>query len=185
MPESVSHLIAHIDGGARGNPGPAAYAVVIETADGRPLESLTGLLGHATNNVAEYRALLAALDYARRHGARRLTVLSDSELLVRQIRGTYKVKSEDLKPLHTSARGRIQEFDSFTIKHIPRAENQVADRLVNQALDAAVRGGSFEPGRIARPIRTRAVYQDGVLKPSGRLDIKDGEEVEVEIRRRG
>jgi ribonuclease HI len=135
-----AELIAHIDGAARGNPGPASYGVVVESADGAARAAFSSCLGRTTNNVAEYEALLAALDYALRQATRRLVVLSDSELLVRQLEGRYKVKSPDLKPRFERAREMIARLESFRIRHVPRSQNAEADRLANQALDAAARG---------------------------------------------
>ncbi|PYV03206.1 MAG: ribonuclease H [Acidobacteria bacterium] len=135
--KSDAQIIAHIDGGSRGNPGPAAYAVVLEAADGARLGSFSKFLGRATNNFAEYQGLLAALEYALAHGCRRLRVESDSELLVRQIQGRYKVRSQDLKPLYEQARRMIDRFQAFSIGHVPREQNREADRLVNKGLDAA------------------------------------------------
>src|SRR5579863_10211971 len=129
MPD-VPELIASIDGASRGNPGPAAYAVVLKV-DGEKLSEVSGPLGRATNNVAEYRALLAALEYALAHGHSRLKVFSDSELLVRQIQGRYKVKSLDLKPLHDLARKMAARLEAFSIEHVPRERNREADRLAN------------------------------------------------------
>ena len=137
-PTSPDELVAHIDGGSRGNPGPAAFAVVIKTVDGKPIDELSGFLERATNNVAEYRGLLAALDYARSRQCR-LRVFSDSELLVRQIKGVYKVKSLDLKPLYEQARRMIAELESFSIQHVYREHNREADRLANEAMDAAAK----------------------------------------------
>ncbi len=138
---STEAIVAHIDGASRGNPGPAAYAVVAESADGAPLTAFSEFLGGATNNVAEYQALLAALNYALEHRHARLEVLSDSELLVRQIEGSYKVKSPDLKTLHSEARRMISRLEAFSIKHVPREQNREADRLANQALDASEGSG--------------------------------------------
>ncbi len=134
---SSGDLIAHIDGASRGNPGPAAYAVLMETADGDRLTCFSKYLGRATNNVAEYQALLAALDYALEHHYPRLRVLTDSELMARQVEGSYKVKSTDLKPLHEQARRMIVKLEAFSIRNVPREENREADRLANEALDAA------------------------------------------------
>lgn len=136
MPETET-LIAHIDGASRGNPGPAAYAVVVKDAHGAIVASLTKTLGKTTNNFAEYQALLAALEYAIEHGRRRVKIFSDSELLVRQIEGRYRVKNEGLKPLHEHAMVLIRELESFSIAHVPRERNQEADTLANQALDGA------------------------------------------------
>ncbi|MBI4165611.1 MAG: ribonuclease HI family protein [Acidobacteria bacterium] len=137
-------LVAYTDGGARGNPGPAAYGVVIRSADGKPIAKLRKYLGETTNNEAEYQGLLAALEYALAHDARSLRVFSDSELLVRQIRKQYKVKSGGLRPLYERAQeliGRLPR-NSFTIAHVRREQNRKADRLVNEAID-----GHFSPQR--------------------------------------
>ncbi|MGH9448991.1 MAG: ribonuclease HI family protein [Terriglobia bacterium] len=128
----------HIDGASRGNPGPASYAVVVKRADGEPVASLAKKLGRATNNFAEYQALLAALEYAAGNGHRRVSVFSDSQLLVRQIQGRYKVKSEDLKPLHARALSLIRELNGFSITHVMREKNREADRLANLSLDGKV-----------------------------------------------
>ena len=128
-------IVAYTDGGARGNPGPAAYGVVIQSADGRVIDKLRKYLGEATNNEAEYQGLLAALDYALAHDVRSLSVSSDSELLVRQILKQYKVKSEGLRPLYERAQEMIGRLRSFRITHVRREQNREADRLVNEALD--------------------------------------------------
>lgn len=130
-------LVAHIDGGSRGNPGPAAFAAVIKTADGQLVDEISGFLGRATNNVAEYQALLAAVDYALAHKCSGLRVLADSELLVHQINGVYKVKNPGLKPLYDRAKQLIARLESFSIQHVYREENREADRLANRTLDAA------------------------------------------------
>lgn len=130
-------VIAHIDGASRGNPGPAAYGVVLASDEGARLTTLSKTIGHATNNVAEYHGLLAALEYALEHDFRRLKVLSDSELMARQIQGAYKVKSPDLKPLYERARSAIARLESFSIEHVRREHNREADKLANKALDAA------------------------------------------------
>ena len=144
MPANSSDapIVAHIDGGSRGNPGPAAYGVVIEVDSGR-VDSLSKFLGRATNNVAEYQGLLAALDYALAHGYLRLRVESDSELLVRQVQGRYKVRSPDLRPRYERARRLIDRFQAFSIRHVPHEQNRKADRLVNDALDAAEKQQTF------------------------------------------
>ncbi|MGH9444497.1 MAG: ribonuclease HI family protein [Terriglobia bacterium] len=135
MLDPRSEWVVNIDGASRGNPGAAASAVVIKAADGAPVASFAKRLGKTTNNFAEYQALLAALEYALEHGQRRVRVRSDSELLVRQITGQYKVKSGVLKPLHHRARHMISQLDTFSISHIPRERNREADRLANEALD--------------------------------------------------
>ena len=131
---------AAIDGGSRGNPGPAAWAVVVLDEDGRRLEGHAGTIGSTTNNVAEYTALLEALALAVAHGAADVEILADSELVVRQIEGAYRVKNENLKPLHEEARRRIALLRSFRISHVRRGQNKEADRLVNVALDRATTG---------------------------------------------
>jgi ribonuclease HI len=128
-------LIAHIDGGARGNPGPAGYGVVITDQAGRKVAALSDYLGHQTNNYAEYSGLLAALDYALKHGHKALKVVADSELLVKQIRGEYKVKSPSLLELYQRARKMIAQLEWFSIQHVLRGGNQEADRLANLAMD--------------------------------------------------
>jgi ribonuclease HI len=133
----TSQVVAHIDGASRGNPGPAAYGVVLESADGAPLATLSKTLGQTTNNVAEYHALLAALDYVLENQIPRLKVLTDSELMARQIQGAYKVRSPDLKPLYERSRSAIAKLESFSIQHVRREHNRDADRLANEALDGS------------------------------------------------
>ena len=132
-----SEIVVHVDGGSRGNPGPAAYGVTVVDANGAPVAEISKFLGRTTNNVAEYHGLLAALEFAIEHRHLRLRVLTDSELMARQIEGRYKVKSPDLKPLFEQARVLIQKLEHFSIRHVPREQNADADHLVNQALDAA------------------------------------------------
>ena len=127
----------YVDGGSRGNPGKSAIGVVLQDERGQLLEELGRTIGIATNNVAEYRALLAGLELARDHGIEQLEVFSDSELLVKQIQGKYRVKNEGLQPLHEEAKTRLRDFRRFTITHVPREKNAHADSLVNQALDEA------------------------------------------------
>jgi ribonuclease HI len=129
-------LRIHTDGAARGNPGPAAFAYVIERNDGPAIEE-KGLLGTKTNNVAEYTALVKALEHAARLGARRLDIRTDSDLMVNQLNGSYKVKNEGLRPYYERARLLLREFDQVNLRHVPRAENSRADRLCNEALDGA------------------------------------------------
>jgi len=131
---------AYIDGGARGNPGPAGYGVRIEDADGDLIEELHGALGIATNNVAEYNGLLAALRWAVDHGERELHIRSDSELLVKQMRGEYKVKNPALQALYVQARLLVMQLDKVTFEHVRRELNKEADRLSNIAMDEAERG---------------------------------------------
>lgn len=136
-------LVAHCDGGARGNPGPAGYGAVLQTEDGETLAELSEFLGIRTNNYAEYSGLLGVLAWALEHGYRRLRVVSDSELMVKQIQGRYKVNSPDLKPLWTEARSRIAKLEEFQITHALRHKNKEADRLANLAMD---RGMGRDPG---------------------------------------
>ena len=140
------HLIAHSDGGARGNPGPAGYGVVIKDETGRKVAALSEYLGHQTNNFAEYQGLIAALEYALKHGPKALKLISDSELLVRQIKGIYKVKNEVLKDLHGRAKELIAQMDWFSIGHAFREQNQEADRLANEAMDKGMGRGSARVG---------------------------------------
>jgi ribonuclease HI len=130
-------LVVHVDGGARGNPGPSAAAAVLSTADGDVVDEAHEYLGVATNNVAEYRGLLLGLQRARDLGADEVEVVNDSELVAKQVNGEYKVKHPDMKPLHAAAREALGQFARWSIRSVPRAENAAADALVNQALDAA------------------------------------------------
>jgi ribonuclease HI len=134
-PSPESRLIAHIDGGARGNPGPAGFGVVIEDGTGRPIAELSKFLGHQTNNYAEYMGLLAALQYALEYGAKALEVISDSELLVRQINGQYKVRNLNLLDLYKQAKSLIAKLEWFSIGHVLRGKNKQADALANRAMD--------------------------------------------------
>jgi ribonuclease HI len=131
-------LVVHVDGGARGNPGPAAVAAVAATPDGDTVGERNEYIGEATNNVAEYRAVLLALDLARELGADEVEVVNDSELVARQIGGEYKVKHAGLKPLHAEAMEKLREFDSWAVRTVRREHNQRADELVNEALDDAL-----------------------------------------------
>lgn len=131
-----STLVCYVDGSVEGNPGPGAIGVVIEDAKGIPVEAWGEAIGHCTNNQAEYQALLAALRKARRLGARTVTVRSDSQLLVRQFLGEYKVRDAKLKPLHQEAHRLARAFETFEIVHIPREQNRAADRLANRARHA-------------------------------------------------
>jgi ribonuclease HI len=130
-------VVLHVDGGARGNPGPAAIGVVISGPDGGVLEELSEPIGVATNNVAEYRALLRGVERARALGATEVEIVNDSELVARQLTGAYKVKHPSMKPLHAEAIGALRGFDAWRIRSVPRAQNARADELVNEALDAA------------------------------------------------
>ena len=189
-------IVANIDGGSRGNPGPAAYGVSIKTAQGDPVTAFGKFLGETTNNFAEYQGLLAALEYAISHGHPRLRVLTDSELMARQISGQYKVRSADLKPLYDKARALIARLESFSIRHVYREQNREADRLANQAMDDAECGGvpRESPARTAspaapppatpKPKTVGATFHGGALHPHTQLPLFDGEEVELEIHRK-
>jgi ribonuclease HI len=132
---SANTVIANIDGGARGNPGPAAFGVIIRNPKDEIVEELSEYLGHQTNNFAEYSGLLAALDYAVREKCPRLKVRSDSELLVRQMKGVYKVKNPALQELFRQAQALVRKLEHFSIEHVFREQNKDADRLVNEVLD--------------------------------------------------
>ena len=135
-PEKPSScLVAHVDGGSRGNPGHAGYGVFIRDSAGGPPTELSQYLGVQTNNFAEYSGLLAALRFARDHGAKAIEVVSDSELMVRQLNGQYRVKNEGLKPLYQEAVSLIRTFDWFKVRHVRREFNKEADRLANLAMD--------------------------------------------------
>jgi ribonuclease HI len=128
-------LVVHVDGGARGNPGPAAIGVVVSKPDGTVLEEFAERIGVATNNVAEYRALLRGVDLAQSLGARELEIINDSELVARQLTGAYKVKHPAMKPLYEEAIAALRALDRWQIRSVPRAQNARADALVNAALD--------------------------------------------------
>jgi len=130
-------VVVHVDGGSRGNPGPAAAGAVVSTPDGEVLTDAAEPIGVATNNVAEYRGLLLGLRLARELGASEVDVVNDSELVAKQVNGVYKVKHRDMKPLHAAALQALADFDRWSIRSVPRERNADADALVNQALDAA------------------------------------------------
>jgi ribonuclease HI len=130
-------LVVHVDGGARGNPGPAAIGVVVSEPDGTVVDETAERIGSATNNVAEYRAVLKGIERARALGASEIELIGDSELVARQLTGAYKVKHPAMKPLHAEATAALAGFDKWRIRTVPRAQNARADALVNAALDAA------------------------------------------------
>lgn len=144
-------VVVHTDGGARGNPGPAAAAAVLSAPDGTRLDQAAVRLGRATNNEAEYRGLLLGLERARALGATDVEVVGDSELVARQVDGTYKVRSRALAPLHAQARAALEGFARWSLRTVPRAENAAADALVNRVLDGeevpAVGGGGGDAAR--------------------------------------
>jgi ribonuclease HI len=190
------YLIAHSDGGARGNPGPAGYGVVVQDEAGRKVAALSQYLGHQTNNFAEYQGLIAALEYAIEHGHKALKVVSDSELLVRQIKGIYKVKNATLQELHGRAKQLIAQLDWFVIDHALREHNREADELANRAMDAKNMGkGSSlvsSSGHVAAgdsPARTAATPQEfegvvehGLIKIL-RGELPEGTRVQVRVKK--
>ena len=200
-PPAGVHL-ANIDGASRGNPGPASYAVVLRDPQGKIVLELAKNIGRETNNVAEYFALLAALDYATSHNISALRIRSDSELLVRQMQGRYKVKSADLKPLHERAAKLARQLQYFAIEHVRRELNRDADALANVALDSAGvpqfedRKTGIEPTQLeqrAAPAlrspreshsspRLRARFINGTFVPSEPVNLPEGSEVILDVR---
>lgn len=197
--------IANIDGASRGNPGPASYAVVLRDPQGKIVLELAKNIGRETNNVAEYFALLAALDYATTHNIAALRIRSDSELLVRQMQGRYKVKSADLKPLHERAAKLARQLQYFAIEHVRRELNRDADALANVALDSAGvakfedRKTRIEPTQSAQratptplaatadprqyPSRSiRARFVRGTFVPAEPVNLPEGSEVTLDVR---
>jgi len=194
---------ANIDGGSRGNPGPAAYGVIIRDARGEIVAKLKKYIGRMTNNVAEYYGLIAAMDYAQSHAIRALRIESDSELLVKQMRGQYKVKSEDLRPLFERAQKMSKTFDSFRIEHVYREQNREADTLANEALDETENkapGGAASKKTVAanpkaepqnakaeptsskpEPRKIQARFRGGVLYLLEDVELPDGMVVDVSI----
>jgi len=193
------YLVAHSDGGARGNPGPAGYGVVVHDESGRKVASLSEYLGHQTNNFAEYQGLIAALEYAIQHGPKALKLISDSELLVRQIQGVYKVKNPTLKDLHARAKEMIAKLDWFSIGHALREHNQEADHLANEAMDkgtgrsvahvaAAAPSASLRAGSAARPSLQVQQELEGIVR-GGKVELlsgtlPEGTHVQVRAKRR-
>jgi ribonuclease HI len=182
---------ANIDGAARGNPGPASYGVVIRDGSGELVAKLKKYIGRMTNNVAEYYGLIAALDYAESHGIRALRVESDSELMVKQMQGQYKVKSEDLRPLFERAKKMSLGFELFRIDHVYREQNREADALANEALDetSGVAAASGAPAKAATasdakpaPRWISARFRSGILYPLEDIDLPDGTEVQLVLR---
>ena len=202
-----TYLIAHSDGGARGNPGPAGYGVVIQDQSGRKVAALSEYLGHQTNNFAEYQGLIGALEYALERGPKALKLISDSELLVRQIKGIYKVKNPTLRDLHARAQELIAQLDWFSIGHALREHNQEADRLANEAMDkgmgrvaadraprgplaANISAGKDRAGTGDSPVRSSSQTQqefEGIIR-NGVVDLVNGKlpegtRVQVRVRK--
>ncbi len=183
----AQYLVAHCDGGARGNPGPAGYGVVIQDESGRKVAALSEYLGHQTNNFAEYQGLIAALEYALKHGPKALKLISDSELLVRQIKGIYKVKNPTLQDLHGRAKELIAQLNWFSIGHAMREHNREADELANQAMDRGMGRAARAPSPAAQnvpqslpPQEFEGVVKDGVVDVGGK--IPDGTQVQLRIK---
>lgn len=184
----AKYLVAHSDGGARGNPGPAGYGVVIQDESGRKVAALSDYLGHQTNNFAEYQGLIAALEYALQHGPKALKVISDSELLVRQIKGIYKVKNPTLQDLHGRAKELIAQLDWFSIGHAMREHNREADQLANEAMDKGMGRAARTSSPAAAQNRAQSlpvqefegVVRNGVVEVSGK--IAEGTRVQVRIK---
>ncbi len=166
-------ITAHCDGGARGNPGPAGYGAVITGPNGEPIAELSEFLGFRTNNYAEYSGLLACLQYALDHNHPRLRVVSDSELMVKQIQGRYKVNSPDLKPLWQEAKSRIARLKAFEISHALRHKNKDADRLANQAMDRGTKR-PITPGQPApAPLKATPYPKKSEAPPNPRPTRRD------------
>jgi ribonuclease HI len=168
-PPPQDYLIAHTDGAARGNPGPAGYGVLVRDSKGKQVACLSQYLGRQTNNFAEYQGLIAALRYALDNGPRALKVISDSELLVRQIQGSYKVREPSLRSLHAEAGGLIQQLTWFEIEHVLRGQNRDADRLANAAIDE----GSHQPAFRAPKPAAQAQEWKGIVR-DGKIELLDG-----------
>jgi ribonuclease HI len=183
MTPSSPAYTAHIDGGARGNPGPAGYGVVIQDASGRKVAELSEYLGHQTNNYAEYQGLLGVLRYAIANGVKALNVVSDSELMVRQMKGIYKVKNADLRKLYEEAQQLVRKLDHFEIRHAMREHNVDADRLANEAMDRGKSSRSVTTPPSPAPIREEfeGVVRNGVVELVGG-SLPDGTRVQVRPR---
>ena len=183
-PSKKGWILAHCDGGARGNPGPSGYGAVLQDEHGTIVAELSEYLGLRTNNFAEYSGLLGCLAYALEHNHPRLRVVSDSELMVKQIQGKYQVKSPDLKPLYDEAKRRITHLEAFEITHALRHKNKEADRLANEAMDRGSKRPRTpaQPANNPRPTATppppaamlRGFTRDGVIHILGGQTLPDG-----------
>lgn len=184
--------IANIDGASRGNPGPAAYALVLRGPNGEKISEIGKYIGRETNNAAEYYALIAALDYAAAHHIRALRVRSDSELIVRQMQGRYKVKNEELKALHERAQKLSRALDYFVIEHVPREMNSEADELANLALDRTgsvsyaarmdAKTATQDHSETSASGRVTAHFSGGVFVPDEKVQLPEGATVELKFR---
>jgi ribonuclease HI len=175
-PNSSDAIVAYCDGGSRGNPGPAGFGVYIQDSTGEVLAELSQYLGKQTNNFAEYSALLAALEFAIAQGHRSLRVVSDSELMVKQMKGQYRVNSPELRPLYEEARRRVPQLEHFQIQHVLREKNRHADRLANLAMDRGMgRAPAANPAPApAPPSPSKAVMLRGLVK-GGVVHVLGGE----------
>ena len=181
--DSGDEIVAYCDGGSRGNPGPAGFGVYIQDSSGKAVAELSEFLGTHTNNFAEYSALLAALEFAINHGHKSLRVVSDSELMVKQMKGQYRVNSPELRPLYEEARRRVPKLDRFQIQHVLREKNRYADRLANLAMDRGMgRAPAASPAAAAPPTAKAAMFRGfvkgGVVHVLGG-DLPDGIFVKV------
>jgi ribonuclease HI len=167
------YLVAFSDGGARGNPGPSGYGVVIQDEAGRKVAALSEYLGHQTNNFAEYQGLIAALEYAVTNGHKALKVISDSELLVRQIKGIYRVKNAALQDLHRRAKELIAQLAWFSIGHVLRGHNEEADRLANAAMDKGMGRVARAPASMSANTPNARQEFSGVVR-EGKIELLDG-----------
>jgi ribonuclease HI len=174
----MKSCVAYIDGGSRGNPGVSGYGVVVFDEYRNSLAEISEFLGIQTNNYAEYSALIGALRYATTHQYDGLRVYADSELLVRQIKGEYKVRNENLKRLFDQAQSLIHRLKQFSIQHIPREENQDADQLANMAMN---RAGSQTTEASLQISTVRAVFRSGCFHPLSPLDLPNGAEFQLTV----
>jgi ribonuclease HI len=176
----LESFTAYIDGGSRGNPGVAGYGVLVLDQKGHTVAELAGHLGIQTNNYAEYSALLAALEYARSHGFESLRVFADSELLVKQIQGSYRVKNPSLKVLHGQAKQLVSQFRSFSIQHVSREKNREADRLANLAMDQ--KESQISPPSSLTPfLEILAVFEKGAFRPIDAISLPENSTVRLRI----
>lgn len=175
-------LVVNIDGGARGNPGPAGYGVVVEDESGKRIDSLSEYLGAQTNNFAEYSGLVAALEYGLKHGYAAIKVRSDSELLVKQIKGEYKVRSEALLDVYRESKELIRKYKSFQIRHVYREQNREADRLANLAMDKGTGKSTTSTAPTSEVKEIAGYVRDGVVHLLG-ASLPEGSKVIVRLKK--
>jgi len=173
MEETLRNCLAYIDGGSRGNPGTAGYGVYVVDPEGKQLARLSAGLGIKTNNFAEYSALIAALQFAAANQYGGIKIYADSELLVKQINGVYRVKNPDLRKLYDQAQLLISDLESFSIQHIPREQNREADRLANLAMDEMTANKEIRIQPRASTSKILAVFQNGYFKPLEALNLPE------------